>query len=119
MAEIKAEFVLDENDKPQYFNSGNKRHYKIRLMIANAPPEAIGVTYKLHETYFDPMREAYDDAQNFTEEITSYGDYNVTATIRTKLPEDINTSLYNALKRTYGDSPAPEIQRALQDIKSN
>lgn len=119
MAEIKAEFILDSEGKPKFISDGRNRHYEILLKVDDAPEEAIGVTFKLDESYYDPLREAYRADTGFAEEITSYGDYEISATVRTKLPEEIRSSLSDALERNYGTSADNNIQAALRDIKRN
>jgi hypothetical protein len=120
MAELKARFALDGEGKPKYIATGTLRHYVIDLFIEPAPEDAIGVTYQLDETYVNRLREAYDRSNGFREGITSYGDYDIVATVRTKpRPMRIRSSLYDALKRTYGEMSDPQILKALDDIKAN
>ena len=120
MAELKATFMLDKDGKPKYIPADKHRHYAIQLSVEGAPEQSIGVTYQLHESYYDPLREAYDASTGFLETITSYGDYDIVAMIRSK-PRSIKikSSLYEALKRTYSDTDNPDILRALNDIKEN
>lgn len=120
MAELKARFVLGEDGKPKYISDGTLRHYVIELFMEGVPADAIGVTYQLHETYHDPLREAYEPSKGYPEEITSYGDYDIVATVRVKpRPMKIKSSLYDALKRTYGETSAPDILQALNTIKEH
>jgi hypothetical protein len=118
MAELKARFIMNEVGKPKYISSDNVRHYAIELFVEGAPKDAIGVTYQLHETYFDPLREAHDASHDFLVEITSYGDYDIVATLRTKpYSTRIKNSLYDALKGTYGETTDQYILMALNDIR--
>ncbi|SRR6266498_3659 len=120
MAQLKARFILGEDGKPKYISDGTLRHYVIELFVEEVPEDAIGVTYQLDETYHDPLREAYDPSKGCPEEITSYGDYDLAATVRVKpRPMQLQSSLYDALKRTYGETSDPDILRALNDIKEN
>jgi hypothetical protein len=119
MAKIKAEFVLDHRGKPKYESAGNTRHYEIVLTVVDAPKDAIGVTYELDPTYYDSLREAVNSEKKFAEKITSYGDYEIRATLRTKLPTEIRTNLSRALERSYEGVANSEIQQALQDISDN
>jgi transcription initiation factor IIF auxiliary subunit len=113
---IRAEFVLDKEKKDPIEVEGN---YRIKLFVEGAPDDTYAVTYKLHESYYDPLREARE-RPNFEEEITSYGDYAVRAVIqRMKKSEEISETLSTALRRTYGDNPPPGINSAIQHIRAN
>jgi len=114
---LKAAFVLDAQGKPGGRTAGN---YKIKLSIDGCPSDAYAVTYRLDPTYYDPVREALNQADRFSEEITSYGNYVITAKIRTKsYPLEIRRSLYDALMETYRDASEPSVIAALTDIKDN
>jgi len=114
---LKAAFVLDAQGRPGGRSSG---HYKIRLFIDKAPVDAYAVTYRLDPTYYDPVREALNQSDSFAEEISSYGNYVITAKIRTKsFPREIRRSLYDALMETHKDTSEPTVLSALSDIKEN
>jgi hypothetical protein len=119
MAKIRAEFVLDDQGIPKYMSDGKTRHYEIVLSIIDAPEDAIGVTYELDPTYYDALREAVDRDKRFAEKITSYGDYEIRATLRTKLPTEIRSYLSSALERSYQGIEKNEIKQALHDISGN
>jgi hypothetical protein len=113
---LKASFVLDSNGKPIGRSTGN---YEIKVSVDNAPEDAYATTYRLHDSYYDPIREAYSKEDGFTQDITSYGDYIITARIRTKSsPIEIKESLYNALLKTHGNDTDPVILKALDEIRS-
>lgn len=117
---IVARFILDEVGKPHFTNPKAHSHYKISLHIEDLPSDAYAVTYYLHESYYDPVREIRDKASSFAFNTTSYGDYEVTAKVRTKEGAlTTKRTLYEALKETYGDSASDEIRKALQDIREN
>lgn len=115
LPEIKAEFILDKDGKPKGRSSG---HYAIRLHVEEYPEDAHKVTYQLDPTYYDPLREVRDRSSQFSEELTSYGDYVVQAKIRTKDHSIVTTRhLYEALREAHGESLDPVIQKALSDIE--
>ncbi len=113
---ICAEFVLDKEGKEPVEIEG--KSYRIKLFIEGAPEDTHAVTYKLHESYYDPLREAREHPQ-FEEEITSFGDFSVRAVIRRKKQsEEISEKLSTALLRRYGDNPSPRINSAIQQIRA-
>lgn len=114
---IKAFLALDEKGKPKGRSSGN---YHIVLRLADAPADAHRVTYQLDDSYYDPVREVRDRDAQFSEEIESYGDYEIKATIRLK-DHAILTSraLSEALREAHGDNPDPDVRKALEEIASN
>jgi len=84
------------------------------------PHDAYAVTYRLHPTYYDPIRESITRADGFAEEITSYGNYVITARIRTKsFAVELRRSLYDALHDTHGNDTEPSIIDALKDIRNH
>jgi hypothetical protein len=113
---IQAHFVLDK-DKPSEEAPG---HYAIRLSIKGAPADTYAVTYGLHSSYYDPIREAINPAADFSEKITSYGNFEVTAKLRTKSgPSRLRRSLYDALQESHGEDKNEDVQRALRSIRAN
>jgi len=118
--QIVASFVLDEDGKPKEQMLGDCKHYEIQLSVRNTPPGTYAVTYFLHPTYYDSVREVRDRDSNFKEDLTSYGDYEVQAKVRS--PECrplIKRTLYDALADSYAEAANPAIVRALDDIKMN
>jgi pYEATS domain-containing protein involved in immunity len=116
---IRAEFVLDPGGRPRAENRDNRNHYKIRLFVADVPQDTYAVTYKLHPSYYNPVREVRRGTNEFEEVITSYGDYVVKAEMRSKKSVDIDaTDLSRALKETYGPTPAGPISEAIQDLEA-
>jgi len=117
LPKIKAEFILDANGKPQGRSSGD---YKIRISLAGAPEDSHRVTYHLDDSYYDAIRDVNDRSTGFAEELTSYGDYEVKASIRVK-DRAILTSrgLADALREAHAESTDPTVQKALRDISDN
>ena len=114
---IQAQFVLDGQGKPTEAAPGV---YGIRLSIKGAPADAYAVTYHLHPTYYDPVREGNDRETNFSEEITSYGNFDVTAKVRTKSgPSLLRRSLHDALCESHCQNLNPKVQQALANIAAN
>jgi hypothetical protein len=114
---IKAEFVLDKDGKP--IISGD-RHYAIKLSTKEVPDDTYAVTYFLHDSYYDPVRESQEKKTDFAEDLTSFGDYEIKAKIRAKNSSVlISRQLSDALKETHGSSNDPDIKKALQKIESS
>jgi transcription initiation factor IIF auxiliary subunit len=117
ITKIKATFLLDVEAKPKGRDSG---HYAIKIFVENPPEDAYAVTYRLHETYYDPVREVYNREDGFAEVLTSYGDYEIQARIRTKsFPIELNRSLYDALEESHRNDRDASIVKALNDIHDN
>jgi len=110
---------MDPEGKPLRLEGDNFPHYKIKLWTEGCPRGTYAVNYKLDDTYNDPNREVRSDVQNFEEEITSYGDFVVSAQIRQKGKTDLTTVLLSAaLEATYGPNPSNSVAAALADIKA-
>jgi hypothetical protein len=116
---IKAVFELDENGRPTFTRRGNLKHYRIRLHVENVPDDTYAVTYKLHDTYYDPVRESRDRNAGFAEDLTSYGDFTVQAKVRSKEGAvTLATPLSAALEAGHRAQLLPEIASALEVIRS-
>jgi len=115
--QIKAEFVLDADGKPLVDDG----HYEIRISIYDAPADAHRVTYQLDEsTYYDPVRDAHNPGSGFAEELTSYGDFEIMATVRLKdRPIFATRGLAEALRETYASSTDSAVLDALRAISEN
>ena len=114
---IRASFLLDDAGKPRGRSSGN---YEIKISIDGYPRDAYAVTYRLDDTYYDPVREVHTIDDGFAETVTSYGNYPITARIRTtSYPVRLRRTLYDALKETHENDDEPSILRALKDIRDN
>src|SRR5262249_17412858 len=88
-------------------------HYRIKLWVEGAPTDTRSVTYRLHESYGEPLREV-SRGPSYDEEITSYGDFTLKALIRQ--PQDfdvVSVGLLDALRETYGSSPGADIGTVL------
>ena len=93
------------------------KHYGILISIKNAPEDTHAVTYELHETYVDPVREVFK-CPNFEFEITSYGNYTIKAKIRRKSYTNfISRLLSEALRESYENRSNLDIQNAIKDIE--
>ena len=115
-----ASFVLGPDGKPEKIESNNHNHYKLKLSVKDAPEDTYAVTYYLHPSYYDPVREVSNKDVGFAEELTSYGDYEVQAKIRSQeYPLPVRRNLYEALKESYGENSDPSILEALNEIKVN
>jgi hypothetical protein len=117
---IKAMFELDQLGRPEAIQRENHKHYRIRLHVENVPDDTYAVTYLLHETYYEPVRESRDRNAQFAEDLTSYGDFTVQARVRSKEGvATIATPLSAALEAGHGANLPPEIMSAISDIRAN
>lgn len=117
---VTAKFILDESGKPKAIIDSGVKHYAIRLQVQDAPEDTYAITYKLDDSYYEPIRESLIKDTNFTTDVTSYGDFTVRADVRTKqrvVPVALDLS--KALKLSYASSLTPDIAAALKDIESN
>lgn len=117
---LRAEFELDSDKKPKVARTGKLPHYTIKLMVDDAPKDTYAVTYKLDRTYYDPIRESRDRSGGFAELVTSYGDYVVTANVRTKSGSTvISVPLSSALEKSYGGEMPDLVRTAIAQIKEH
>ena len=115
-----AEFVLDENGTPRCYTSKNRRDYKVRMFIKDAPPDAQKVVYTLHETYINPIRFVQKGVREFELNTTTYGDYEVKILIpRAEGEMAMKLWLSTALENFYGDNPGEEIFAAIKYLQEN
>lgn len=117
---ICAEFRMSDGEPVVAFEDGDVRHYAVRLYIEGAPADARVVTYHLHDTFYDPLREVRRTQADFSENIETYGDFQVIATIRG--PDGtsrITRGLAAALKEQYGDDAPDVVKNAIRDIAEN
>jgi hypothetical protein len=120
LPKLRAEFLLDDDGEPLKAKDGKLTHYEIKLWIEDVPTGAYGVTYDLHDTYYDPKREVFGASGDFAEEITSYGDFEVRAKVRTRSATcTVKEQLSSALERNYAGNASPAIVKALTAIKDN
>jgi hypothetical protein len=116
-----AEFQLDEN-KPIAIHIAGQTHFRIRLFLKDVPSGVNSVTYQLHHSYPNAIREVPVGVPNFSELISSYGDYNITVILRDTSSSTlslISTPLSSALEENYKDTPSAEIRAAIEKIKQN
>lgn len=115
---VRAELVLDDEGHPVAVCSRKLKHYKVALWLEGVPEDTHAVTYVLHESYRDPIREVLDGPR-FCLEVTTYGDYDVVANVRRRrFGEQFTARLSDALAASH-PSPTPEIRRAIEDIRSH
>jgi hypothetical protein len=117
-ASIVATFELDANGLPQFVQRGELKHYRMRLSLDQPPSDTYAVTYALHETYYDPVRESRDKASGFGENLTSYGDFTVQAKVRTRDGVlNVAAPLSGALANGHSQDLTPAITAAIEDIR--
>jgi len=117
---LKAEFLL-ENDRPVKLITTKFRHdhFKILLSIGDLPGHAYSVTYRLHESFYNPVREVFEKKEfGFPLQISTYGEFLVRAEINS--PSGVSTvaqSLTAALRERYGDSCPLEIDQVIKQMQ--
>ena len=118
-SKILAEFITDSEGRPQYLSGSSRKHYRIRLLLKNVPHDVSRVTYKLDDSYRQPLREVPVGVPDFQEEITSFGDSTVMAMLRRRAGTELVTnSLSAALKETYKDDVSPSVREALGRLQT-
>jgi transcription initiation factor IIF auxiliary subunit len=117
---VRAKFVLDENDNPVAVRGKRLDHYKVRLYLETENPAVESVTYKLDPTYNDPVRESSDPSKQFGIELTTYGDYPVTvdAQVGGEIAREV-VPLSKLLEDSHQESESPAIKVALEDIAAH
>ena len=117
---IRAELVLDDEGRPIVVRprSGKFGHYKVRLWLEGVPEDAHAVTYVLHDSYRDPVRDVLD-GPSFELDVTTYGDYELTVNVRRRrFTEKFCVRISDALAASH-QSPTPAVAAAISDIRSN
>ncbi len=118
---ILAEFQLDAEGCPIVL-SRDRKHFALRIFVKGAPTGTRSITYQLHETFLRPQRVVPRTVPRFEEELTSYGDFEITALVSGgdgKEPAVCRQWLSAALRSNYGQQPDEEIDRAIKAIKDN
>ena len=116
LPEIGAAFVLEE-ESPVTLRRRHV-HYKIRLYIRNTPNDTYAVTYILHESFPNSVREVRKPPE-FPLEIFSFGDFTVRAEVRTSSRSYDTECRLSAALRAESDSSSPAIVQALNEISAN
>jgi len=117
---ITASFILD-GLRPQTVER-KYVHYRITLNVVDCPPSTFAVTYELHPSFPNSIREvrATEGEEGFPLRIATYGDFEVRAEIRTlERTYRISRFLSKALRESYDRSTSTEIQNAMQQIASH
>lgn len=115
---IRAELELSPAGEPVTETIRGTRYFKVRLFLADAPPDAYAVTYELHESYYDRVREVRK-GPDFSETIFTYGDYDVRAYVRTRGGvRPLVANLSAALRQSH-PHPSPSMARAMKEIAEN
>lgn len=118
LTKLVATFELDEEGRPKFIEQGDRKHYWINLYTEGAPEDAYSVKYQLDPSYYDHLPESTDSNERFAERLTSYGDYPIQATIRTKSRvEPISTNLSDALASGHKNEMSAMVAEALEEIK--
>ena len=116
-AQITAEFELDERGQPRGTSFGGVNYYTVKLRLQNAPANTYAVTYRLHESFIDPVREARDRERGFAEVVQTYGDFTVQAKVRARDGlQMVARDLVEALRDRYRDGATPAIYEAIEDL---
>ena len=121
--QLKARFRLDADGQPLYEDDDDGlRHYTIDLTLESpAAPDIDSVTYYMDdETYWDPVAVSNDRDNDFTEEISSYGDFEVEVTVQMrKHAYKQRAWLSSLLEAGHAGDTSPAIREAINRIKGN
>jgi hypothetical protein len=116
---LTAKFDLDERGEPRAIKRGILDHYTILLGVDHCPTDTYAVTYNLHDSYYDPVRQVSRSTPGFEEQISSYGDFEVRATLRTKGDQHVVSELLStSLRRSY-PSPSLAVRQAIDAIAAH
>jgi hypothetical protein len=117
--EIEATFVSEGTSGVPETLTRRRVHYKIEIRIKGAPAGTYAVTYKLHESFPNPIQEVRQEP-DFPLRIFSYGDFLVIAEVRTpRRTYTVSAALSAALQKIHTRDSSPEILKALSAIKAN
>lgn len=117
--QILARFKMDDDGKPRFIQDAGKRHYRLVFEIEDAPPDVYAATFELDPTYYDSRRIVRPDKDGKLRlETTSYGDYPLRVTLRTKKGEtQVIETVTNALEAARSSmSENSAIDDAISDL---
>jgi len=121
--ELGARFRLDPDGNPLYEDDDDGlRHYTIDLSLVSPMAQEIdSVTYFMDdETYWDPEAVSNDRDNDFTEEISSYGDFEVEVTVQIgKNAYKQRAWLSTLLEAGHKADSSPAIRNAINRLKAN
>jgi len=115
---IYAEFELDDGKPDEVEDS-----YGLWISTKYVPSGTKRVTYEILDDSYDEDDRRFSvpwGREDFRERLTSYGDIFLTAKGRNPRGEwRTQSTLAEALRRTYGAQPPAAVRRALSDIENN
>lgn len=118
--DLRARFVLEKDGTPSKITDANGlKHYRIELFVKDVDSGVDTVTYDLDPTYLDSKREVPGNIPGFSERITSYGDYRVTATAMGHAGAGWSVKKLSEALRAEHATPDGAIAEALRDIEKH
>jgi hypothetical protein len=115
-----ARFSLDEAGTPRRERPSRKAelHYIVILQIERAPGALASVTYKLDDTFIEPVREV-DQPPRFLEEVWTYGDFDIIATLHWSNGREarIARPLVEMLRDGHRADMRPAIEAAIENLR--
>ncbi len=115
---ILAEFITDSNGAPESLQGKSRKHYRMRLFMQGLAKDTSRVTYKLDDTYLEPVRYVPMGVPRFEEEITAYSTYPVMAMVnRGERVEVVTRDLAAALEEAHGSAATPPVRSAIDEIR--
>lgn len=114
-----ASFVL-KDDAPVATEHQGLKHYRLMLSIRDDDNGVESAFLELHPSYWEKTRELVrTDGQLDVEMITSFGDYDVSATLVTTDGRQVQVRerLSDLLRRSLGDNPSKALVEALESIE--
>jgi hypothetical protein len=118
---LNAQFQLDANKVPTRGEEDGTTFYFIRLnVIVPSGTDIDSVTYILDPSYWEPERESTERANNFAEDITSYGDFLVRVEVKKRSNRITQQALLSEMLEAGHPAPrSAAIDDALDYIRNN
>ncbi len=120
---LTAEFILDNDNKPIFSQSGKYKNYKIIYRLKSERADEIEkVVYLLDSSYYNPIRESKDSKNDFELKTTTYGEYSVSIEVYFKDGVESardNFSVTKLLRQYYELTNNQSITEAIDYISEN
>jgi len=122
--QLRAQFRLDAHGAPLFRTvEDGLKEYRINLSLSDSTaPDIESVTYFLDdETFWDPVAASNDRDNDFTQQISSYGNVLVKVTVWFDNGSKIKQEawLSNLLEAGHAGDDSPAIRNAIADIEAN
>jgi hypothetical protein len=115
-------FETDPSGNPTFVQDSDKKHYYLAFEVDDLPADVYAATFELDPTYWDPVQTIFPQNRRATLRTTSYGDYGLRVTLRSKGGPDlpIIDTVVRALSRARSSMPPnPTIDSAIADLAAH